>query len=82
MHWADLVAQEVAQRRVWRGSRVPQRVGVHAAVQLLVRKAVRTARALPRGKLLVLPRTGHVAQIERPRIVAAAMIGMIKEDTW
>lgn len=47
-----------------------------------VRKAVRTARALPRGKLLVLPRTGHVAQIERPRIVAAAMIGMIKEDTW
>jgi pimeloyl-ACP methyl ester carboxylesterase len=41
-----------------------------------VRKAPRTAAALPRGKLLVLPRTGHVAQMERPETVARAMLGM------
>lgn len=41
-----------------------------------VRKAPRTARLLPRGRLLVLPRTGHVAQMERPGTVARAVLGM------
>lgn len=50
-----------------------------------VRKAPRTARELRRGRLLVLPRTGHVAQLERPRVVAAAVLGMLQEvevDRW
>jgi pimeloyl-ACP methyl ester carboxylesterase len=50
-----------------------------------VRKAPRTARLLPRGRLLVLPRTGHVAQIERPETVARAVLGMweaVAEDRW
>jgi pimeloyl-ACP methyl ester carboxylesterase len=41
-----------------------------------VRKAARTARSLPRGRLLVLPRTGHAAQMERPTSVAKAVLGM------
>jgi pimeloyl-ACP methyl ester carboxylesterase len=41
-----------------------------------VRRAERTARALPRGRLLVLPRTGHVAQMERPATVARAVLGL------
>jgi pimeloyl-ACP methyl ester carboxylesterase len=41
-----------------------------------VRKAPRTARLLPRGRLLVLPNTGHVAQMERPGTVARAVLGM------
>ncbi|ALG06724.1 alpha/beta fold hydrolase [Kibdelosporangium phytohabitans] len=41
-----------------------------------VRKAPRTARLLPRGRLLVLPRTGHVAQMERPETVARAALGL------
>ncbi|QGK72050.1 alpha/beta fold hydrolase [Allosaccharopolyspora coralli] len=44
-----------------------------------VRKAPRTARQLRRGRLLVLPRTGHVAQMERPRLLAAAALGMVDE---
>jgi len=48
-----------------------------------VRKAPRTAELLPRARLLVLPRTGHVAQMERPDTVARAMLGMWEnEDTW
>lgn len=41
-----------------------------------VRKAARTARMLSRGRLLVLPRTGHAAQMERPMSVARAVLGM------
>jgi pimeloyl-ACP methyl ester carboxylesterase len=41
-----------------------------------VRKAPRTARLIPRARLLVLPRTGHVAQMERPGTVARAVLGM------
>jgi pimeloyl-ACP methyl ester carboxylesterase len=41
-----------------------------------VRKAPRTAQLIPRGRLLVLPRTGHVAQMERPGTVARAVLGM------
>jgi pimeloyl-ACP methyl ester carboxylesterase len=47
-----------------------------------VRKAPRTATLLPRGRLLVLPRTGHVAQMERPGVVARAMLGMLRADAW
>lgn len=41
-----------------------------------VRKAPRTATLIPRARLLVLPRTGHVAQMERPGTVARAVLGM------
>lgn len=41
------------------------------------RKAPRTATALPRGRLFLLPRTGHVPQMERPGSVARAVLGMI-----
>jgi pimeloyl-ACP methyl ester carboxylesterase len=41
-----------------------------------VRKAPRTTQLLPRGRLLVLPNTGHVAQIERPETVARAVLGL------
>ncbi|MER7010905.1 alpha/beta fold hydrolase [Saccharopolyspora sp. NPDC000359] len=47
-----------------------------------VRKAPRTALLIPRGKLLVLPRTGHVAQMERPRIVARALLGLVDSADW
>ncbi|GAA1333839.1 alpha/beta fold hydrolase [Saccharothrix algeriensis] len=48
-----------------------------------VRKAPRVARLLPRGRLLVLPRTGHVAQMERPESVARAVLGMWETgETW
>ncbi|GGM42345.1 hydrolase [Longimycelium tulufanense] len=50
-----------------------------------VRKAPRTARLIPRARLLVLPRTGHVAQMERPRTVARAVLGMlaaVDRGTW
>ena len=50
-----------------------------------VRKAPRTAAALSRGRLLVLPRTGHVAQMERPHVLARATLGMLAEvqaGTW
>jgi pimeloyl-ACP methyl ester carboxylesterase len=41
-----------------------------------VRKAPRTVRLLPRARLLVLSKTGHVAQMERPATVARAFLGM------
>ncbi|GDY30039.1 alpha/beta fold hydrolase [Gandjariella thermophila] len=50
-----------------------------------VRKAPRTAELLPRGRLLVLPRTGHCAQMERPLSVARAVLGMWQaadQGTW
>jgi pimeloyl-ACP methyl ester carboxylesterase len=48
-----------------------------------VRKAPRIARALPHARLLVLPRTGHVAQMERPVTVARAALGMWEAgDSW
>jgi len=40
------------------------------------RKAPRTAQLIPRARLLVLPKTGHVAQMERPGTVARAVLGM------
>nr|WP_308423935.1 alpha/beta fold hydrolase [Saccharopolyspora subtropica] len=47
-----------------------------------VRKGPRTAALIPRGRLLVLPRTGHVAQMERPRVVARAMLALQQADSW
>lgn len=41
-----------------------------------VSRAARTASALPRARLLVLPDTGHIAQMERPERVARAILGM------
>ncbi|WP_243867425.1 alpha/beta fold hydrolase [Actinophytocola oryzae] len=45
-----------------------------------VRKAPRTAQLIPRARLLVLPRTGHVAQMERPGTVARAVLGMWEQS--
>ncbi|MEV6244487.1 alpha/beta fold hydrolase [Lentzea sp. NPDC051838] len=50
-----------------------------------VRKGPKTARLLPKGRLLVLPKTGHVAQMERPATVARAVLGMweaVDRHTW
>ncbi|MBK1788948.1 alpha/beta fold hydrolase [Prauserella cavernicola] len=50
-----------------------------------VRRAARTAQLLPRARLLVLPKTGHIAQMERPVTVARAILGMwesVDADTW
>ncbi|MCU1682098.1 MAG: alpha/beta hydrolase [Amycolatopsis sp.] len=58
--------------------------GIHDRV-ISVRRAARTARTLPHGRLLVLPRTGHVAQMERPIAVAKAVLGMwetVETGTW
>lgn len=41
-----------------------------------VRLARRTVRAFPHAELLVLERTGHVAQMERPTTVASAMLAL------
>ncbi|GLZ40521.1 alpha/beta fold hydrolase [Actinokineospora sp. NBRC 105648] len=52
---------------------------------MTVRKAPRTARLLQRARLLVLPRTGHVAQMERPALVARATLGLWETaaaDRW
>ncbi|GAA1389438.1 alpha/beta fold hydrolase [Pseudonocardia kongjuensis] len=43
------------------------------------RLARRTAAALPDARMLVLPRTGHVAQIEDPERVALAVAGLWDE---
>jgi pimeloyl-ACP methyl ester carboxylesterase len=49
------------------------------------RLARRTAAALQRSRLLVLPGVGHVAQIEAPQVVAPAVAGMwdaVEAGTW
>lgn len=50
-----------------------------------VRRAVRTARLIPRARLFVLPKTGHLAQMERPTTVARAVLGLwegVDADLW
>lgn len=45
----------------------------------------RTALALPHARLLVLPRAGHAAQMERPEDVARAALGLwdgVRSGTW
>ena len=41
--------------------------------------AVRSARVIPDSRLLMLPGVGHVAQLEVPRLVARAVIGLLDE---
>ena len=41
--------------------------------------APRAARTFPDVRLLVLPNVGHVAQMERPEVVARAFLGMLEE---
>ncbi|MBO0841144.1 MAG: alpha/beta hydrolase [Sciscionella sp.] len=50
-----------------------------------VRKAPRTAALLPNSRLLIMPGVGHVAQMERPRSVARAVLGMweaVEDGRW
>ncbi|TWH22514.1 pimeloyl-ACP methyl ester carboxylesterase [Prauserella rugosa] len=50
-----------------------------------VRRAKRTAEVIPSARLLILPRTGHVAQMERPVTVARAVLGMweyVDDGRW
>ena len=50
-----------------------------------VRRARRTTAALPAGRLLRLPGVGHVAQMERPALVARAVLGLVAAaaaGTW
>jgi pimeloyl-ACP methyl ester carboxylesterase len=44
-----------------------------------VRVAPAVARTVPDSRLLMLDRVGHVAQMERPRMVARAVAGMLDE---
>lgn len=44
-----------------------------------VRAAPAVARLVPDSRLLVLDRIGHVAQMERPDVVARAFVGMLDE---
>ncbi|MFI1993171.1 alpha/beta fold hydrolase [Actinoplanes sp. NPDC020271] len=43
------------------------------------RVPAQVARAVPDGRLLILPGVGHVAQMEVPRLVARAIVGMLKD---
>jgi pimeloyl-ACP methyl ester carboxylesterase len=43
------------------------------------RVPVQVARAIPDSRLLMLPRVGHVAQMEVPRLVARAIVGMLDD---
>lgn len=43
------------------------------------RVPAQVARAIPDSRLLVLPGVGHVAQMEVPRIVARAVVGMLND---
>jgi pimeloyl-ACP methyl ester carboxylesterase len=43
------------------------------------RVPAQVARVIPDSRLLVLPGVGHVAQMEEPRVVARAIMGMLNE---
>jgi pimeloyl-ACP methyl ester carboxylesterase len=43
------------------------------------RVPAQVARIIPDSRLLILPRVGHVAQMEVPRLVARAIVGMLDE---
>jgi pimeloyl-ACP methyl ester carboxylesterase len=43
------------------------------------RVPAQVARIIPDGRLLILPRVGHVAQMEVPRVVARAIVGMLDD---
>lgn len=44
-----------------------------------MRRSVHFSQAVPDARLLVLEDVGHVAQMERPGIVARAFLGMLEE---
>jgi pimeloyl-ACP methyl ester carboxylesterase len=80
-----LVASYLARgpRAVWR-----QAAGVQAPTLLVwgaqdrlvdVSLAPRAARTFPDARLLVLDDVGHVAQLERPEVVARAFLGLLEE---
>ena len=70
----------VGPRSLWRAApkiTAPTLVVWGAKDRLMsVRKAPRTARAIPNARLLVLPDVGHVAQMERPATVARAVLSL------
>jgi pimeloyl-ACP methyl ester carboxylesterase len=78
-----------ARRSMWA---VAQRVTAPSLViwgardrVISVRKAPKTAGLLPSGRLLVIPKTGHTAQMERPVTVARAVLGMweaVDDGVW
>lgn len=43
------------------------------------RVPIQVARAIPDSRLLILPGVGHVAQMEVPRLVARAIVGMLDD---
>jgi pimeloyl-ACP methyl ester carboxylesterase len=43
------------------------------------RVPAQVAKAIPDSRLLILPRVGHVAQMEVPRVVAQAIVGMLHD---
>jgi pimeloyl-ACP methyl ester carboxylesterase len=43
------------------------------------RVPAQVARVIPDSRLLILPRVGHVAQMEEPRLVARAVVGMLED---
>jgi pimeloyl-ACP methyl ester carboxylesterase len=43
------------------------------------RVPMQVARVVPDSRLLILPKVGHVAQMEVPRLVARAIVGMLDE---
>ncbi len=43
------------------------------------RVPAQVAKAIPDGRLLILPGIGHVAQMEVPRLVARAIVGMLQD---
>jgi pimeloyl-ACP methyl ester carboxylesterase len=43
------------------------------------RVPVQVARAVPDSRLLILPGVGHVAQMEVPRLVARAVVGLLQD---
>jgi pimeloyl-ACP methyl ester carboxylesterase len=68
--------------RVARGITVPTLViGGQRDLLVDVRVAAQVARAIPDSRLLTLHDVGHVAQMEAPRMVARAFLGMLDEAT-
>ena len=43
------------------------------------RVPAQVAKAIPDSRLLILPGVGHVAQMEVPRVVAQAIVGMLND---
>lgn len=73
-----LVPRSRSLRLLLRQVRAPALVVWGAEDRVIsARRAVPTAKALDRARLLVLPNTGHVAHMERPGAVARAVVAML-----